>query len=214
MMLLKGWTQYVSKFGNLSSNQKTGTIQFSFQYQRRAMSSNVQTTMQLCSFHILSRQCSKSLKVGFSSTWNKNFQMYKLGLEKAEEPEIKWPTYIESWRKQGSFRKKSTSALLTTWKPFTVWITTNCAKFLESREYQTTLPVSWKTFKQVKKQQLEPYMEQLTSSKLGKEYDKAVYCHSVYLTYMQITVLGAAVDGVTKSQNILCKMLGWMNHKL
>ena len=67
---------------------------------------------------------------------------------------------------------------------------------------------------QVKKQQLELYIEQLTGSKLGKEYDKAVYCHSVYLTYMQITVLGAAVDGVTKSQNILCKMLGWMNHKL
>ena len=125
--------------------------------------------------------------------------MFKLGLEKAEEPEIKWPTYIESWRKQGSFRKKSTSALLTTWKPFTVWITTNCAKFLESREYQTTLPVSWKTFKQVKKQQLEPYMEQLTSSKLGKEYDKAVYCHLVYLTSMQSTS---------------CEMPGLMTHKL
>ena len=38
-----------------------------------------------------------------------------------------------------------------------------------------------------KKQQLEPYMEQLTGSKLGKEYDKAVYCHTVYLTYMQNT---------------------------
>ena len=38
----------------------------------------------------------------------------------------------------------------------------------------------------IKKQQLEPYMEQqLTGSKLGKEYDKAVYCHSVYLTYIQ-----------------------------
>ena len=40
---------------------------------------------------------------------------------------------------------------------------------------------------QVKKQQLEPHMEQLTGSKLGKEYDKAVYCHPAYLTYMQST---------------------------
>ena len=39
----------------------------------------------------------------------------------------------------------------------------------------------------VKKQQLEPYMEQLTGSTLGKEYDKAVYCHSAYLTFMQST---------------------------
>ena len=42
---------------------------------------------------------------------------------------------------------------------------------------------------QVKKQQLEPYMEQLTGSKLGKEYIKAVYCHPAYLTYMQNTEL-------------------------
>ena len=51
----------------------------------------------------------------------------------------------------------------------------------------------------IKKQQLESDMEQLTDSKLGKEYVKAVYCHPVYLTYMQSTS---------------CEMLGWMNHKL
>ena len=52
---------------------------------------------------------------------------------------------------------------------------------------------------QVRKQQLDPYMEQLTGSKLGKEYNKAVFCLPVYLTYMQRTS---------------CEMLGWMNHKL
>ena len=52
---------------------------------------------------------------------------------------------------------------------------------------------------QVKRQQLELDMKQWTSSKLGKEYIKAVYCHPVYLTYMQ-----------SKS----CEMLGWMKHKL
>ena len=58
-------------------------------------------------------------------------------------------------------------------------------KFLKSWEYQTTLPVSWETCLWVKKQQLELNMEQLTGSKLGKEDDKAVYCHPACLTYMQ-----------------------------
>ena len=51
-------------------------------------------------------------------------------------------------------------------------------------EYQTTLPASWEIYMQVKKQQLEPEMEQHTGSKLGKVYVKAVYCHPVYLTSM------------------------------
>ena len=55
-------------------------------------------------------------------------------------------------------------------------------KILQVLEYQTTLPDSWKTCMQVKKQQLELNMEQWTGSKLGKEYIKAVYCHPVYLT--------------------------------
>ena len=70
-----------------------------------------------------------------------------------------------------------------------------------SKEYQSclsTLPASGETCVQVKKQLLEPDMEKQTSSKLGKEYEKAVYCHLAYLNYMQST---------------LCKMPGWMNHK-
>ena len=72
-------------------------------------------------------------------------------------------------------------------------------KFFKSWEYQTTFPASWEICIQVKKQQLEPDMEQQTGSKLGKEYVKAVYCHLAYLTYMQSTS---------------CEMLGWMKHKL
>ena len=56
------------------------------------------------------------------------FQMFKLDLEKAEEPEIKLPTSIGSSKKQTSSRKTSTSALLTMPKPLTVWITINCGK--------------------------------------------------------------------------------------
>ena len=68
-------------------------------------------------------------------------------------------------------------------KPLTMWITTNCGKYLKRWEYQTTWPASWETCIQVKKQQLELDVEQQTGSKLGKEYIKAVYCHPVYLTY-------------------------------
>ena len=67
-----------------------------------------------------------------------NFQIFKLNLEKAEKPEMKLPTSIGSSKKQESSRKTSTSALLTIPKPLTVWITTNCRKFLKRWEYQTT----------------------------------------------------------------------------
>ena len=61
------------------------------------------------------------------------FQIFKLYLEKAEEPEIKLSTFIGSSKKQESSRK--TSALLTMPKPLTVWITTKCEKFLKKWEY-------------------------------------------------------------------------------
>ena len=75
--------------------------------------------------------------------WTLNFLMFKLVLEKAEEPEIKLPTSAGSWKKQESSRKTSISALLTMPKPLTVWITTNCGKFFKRWEYQTTWPVFW-----------------------------------------------------------------------
>ena len=58
-----------------------------------------------------------------------NFQMFKLVLEKAEEPEIKLPASIGSSKKQESSRKTSISALLTMPKPLTVWIAIDCGKF-------------------------------------------------------------------------------------
>ena len=90
-------------------------------------------------------------------------------------------------KKQESSRKTSTSALLTTPKPLTVWITINCGKFLKRWEYQTSWPAPWEICMQVKKQRLELDMEQQTGSKSGQEYIKAVYCHPAYLTYMQST---------------------------
>ena len=124
-MLLKCYTQYASKFGKLSSGHRTWKGQFSLQSQRKAMPKNVQTTTQLHSFHILEKQCSKFSKPGFSNMWTVKFQMFKLDLEKPEEPEIKVPTSVGSSKKQQSSRKTSISALLTMPKPLTVWITIN-----------------------------------------------------------------------------------------
>ena len=67
-----------------------------------------------------------------------NFQLFKLVLEKAEEPEIKLPTSAGSSKKQESSRKTSIPALLTMPKPLTVWITINRGKFFKRREYKTT----------------------------------------------------------------------------
>ena len=113
---------------------------------------------------------SKFSKPGFNNTWIVNFQMFKLVLEKAEEPEIILPKSTRSSKKQKSSRKTSPSALLIIPKPLTVWITTNCEKFFKRWEYQTTWPASGETYMQVRKQQLEPDMEQQTGSKLGKKY--------------------------------------------
>ena len=92
--------------------------------------------------------------------WTVSFQMFKLDLEKAEEPEdqaanIRW--IIEKARELQ--KKTSISALLIMPKPLTVWIITNCGKFFKSCEYQTTWPASWEICMQVKKQQLELDME-------------------------------------------------------
>ena len=113
--------------------------QFSFQSQKRAMPKNVQTTMQLHSFNKLARLYSKSFKLGFSSTWTENLQMYKLDLEKVERPaNICWVT-----EKAREFQKYiyfffidytkeihlplQIHLLLLHWLhyTFTVWITTN-----------------------------------------------------------------------------------------
>ena len=91
--------------------------------------------------------------------------MFKLVLDKAEEPEIKLPTSDGSSKKQESSRKTSIYALLTMPKPLTVQITVNCGKFWKRWVYQTSWPASWKIYMQVRKQQLELAMEQHTGSK-------------------------------------------------
>ena len=105
----------------------------------------------------------KILQARLNNTWAMKFLMFKLDLEKAEEPEIKLPTSTGSSKKQESSRKTSISALLTMPKPLCV--SQQTGKFWKRWEYQTTWPASWEICMQVRKQQLELDIEQQTGSK-------------------------------------------------
>ena len=144
-------------------------------------------------FHMMYSACKLNKQGDNVQPWHTPFPIWK-------QSTVPCPVLpVASSKKRDSSRKTSISALLTMPKPLTVWITTNCGKFLKRWDYQTTIPASWETCMQVRKQQLELDMKQQTVSKLGKEYVKAVYCHPAYLTYMPSTSW---------------ETLGWMKHKL
>ena len=121
--------------------------------------------------------------------------MFKLVLEKAEEPEIKLPNCRWIMEKAREFQKNIYVCFIDYAKDFDCVDHNKLWKILRW-EYQTTWPASWEICMQVRKQQLELDMKQQTGSKLGKEYFKAVYCHPAYLTYMQSTTY---------------EVLSWMN---
>ena len=135
-MLLKCCIQYASKFGKLSRGHRTGKGLFSFQSQE----GQCQRMFKLpysCSYFTFQQDSAQN-----PSGQTENLQLYKLDLEKAEEPMIKLAAFVGSQRKQKNSRKTSISASLSLLKPLTVWITTNLGKFLKRQEYQTTLPAS------------------------------------------------------------------------
>ena len=94
--------------GKLSSGHRTGKGQFSCQSQRKAMPKTVQTTTQFHSSHML--VMFKIYEARLQQYVNCELQMFKLDLEKAEEPEIKLPTSVGASKKQENSRKTSTSA--------------------------------------------------------------------------------------------------------
>ena len=93
-----------------------------------------------------------------------NFQMFKLVLEKAEEPETKLPTSAGSWKKQ-EFQKNIYFCFIDYAKAFDYVDLNKLWKILKEMEYQTTWPASSETYMQDRKQQLELDMEQQTGSK-------------------------------------------------
>ena len=165
-MLWKCCTQYVSKFGKHSSGHRTGKGQFSFQSQRKAMPKNVQTTTQLHSSHTLVKVILKILQASLQQYVNHELPDVQAGFRKGRRTRDQIANICWIIKKSKRVPEKtSISALLTMPKPLTVWITINCGKFFRRWEYQTTLPASWETYMQVRKQQLELDLEQQTDSK-------------------------------------------------
>ena len=116
---------------------------------------------------MIARKCSKSFKLGFSSTWTENFQMYKLDLEKHRATRDQIANMCWVIEKVREFQKNIYFCFIDYFKAFDCVDNNKLWKILKKmRLYQTTLPASWETYMQVKKQQSEPDMEQQTSSKL------------------------------------------------
>ena len=105
-MLLKCCTQYVNKFEKQQRPQDWKRSVF-IPIPKKDSDKECSNCTQLHSFNELARQCSKSFKLGLNSTYTENIQMFKLGLEKAEAPEIKLPTSVGSSKKQENARKKN-----------------------------------------------------------------------------------------------------------
>ena len=111
-------------------------------------SSNYLTVLH--SSHTLAKKCSKFSKPGFSNTWTMNFQMFKLDLEKAEEPEIKLSTSVGSEKA----RVPEKHLLLLYWLCKSLWLCgsqKDCGKFLKRWKYQITWPASWEICMQIQK---------------------------------------------------------------
>ena len=79
-------------------------------------------------------------------------------------------------------------------KPLPVWITTKCGKLLKRWEYQTTLTISWETLMQVKKQQLEPDIEQWTGSKLRRVRQGCILSPCLFNLYAEYIMQNAGMD--------------------
>ena len=163
------------------------------------MPKNVQITEQLHSLPMLVRLCSKSFQLGFSSTWIKNFQIYKLGLEKAEELDIKLPTFVGSLKKAREFQKNIYFCFIDYTKTFDCVDCNKLWKVLKEMGTPEHLTYLLRRLYMGQEAVVRTLHGTTDLFKIGKEYDNAVYCHRVYLTYMQ---------------SISCKILGWMSYKL
>ena len=150
MMLWKCCTQYVSKLENSAVATGLEKVSFHSNPKERHCQRMLKYRIIVLVSHA-SKVMLKILQARLQPYMNcELLDVQCLVLEKAEEPEIKFPTSTGSSKKQESSRKISISALLTMPKPLTVWITVNCGKFRKRWEYQTTWPASWEICMQVR----------------------------------------------------------------
>ena len=124
----------------------------------------------------------KILQARFQQYVNWELPDVLAGFRKGRGTRVNYQHPLDHQKSKRAPEKKVYFCFIDYTKVFDMWFTTNCETFFKRQEYQTTLPASWETCMQVKKQ---PDVEQRTGSKLGKKYIRAIYCHSAYLTYMQ-----------------------------
>ena len=144
------------------------------------MPKNIQTMAPLCSFCMLVRLCSKSFKLALGSV-KQELPDVQAGFRKGRGTRDQIASFRWIIQKAREFQKNIYICFIDYTKAF------DCVDHNKLWKILKEMGI-WPLYlspEQVKKQQLEPYMEQLTGSKLRKEYNKAIYCHPVCLTYMQ-----------------------------
>ena len=150
-MLLKCCTQYARKFGSLSNGHRTGKTQFSFQFQRKAVPKNVQTTAQLHSSHTLAN---KILQARLQQYMNWELADVQSEFRKERGTRVKIANICWIIEKARELQKNIVFHFIDYAKAFDCVDHNNLWKTLKEMGYQTTLPASWKILMQVKKQQL------------------------------------------------------------
>ena len=151
------------------------------------MPKNAQTSSQLHSSHTQVKLYSKFSMLGFSSTRTVNFQMLKLGLEKAEEPEIKLPTSIGSLEKQKSSRKNIYFCFIDYVKAFDYVNHNKLCKVVKEMGIPDHLTCLLRNLYAGQEVTVRTGHGTINWFQIGKGCIKAVYCYPAYLIYMQST---------------------------
>ena len=151
MMLWKCCTQYVSKFGKLSSGHGTGKGQFSFQSPKKSNAKECSNYRTIGVISHASKVMLKILQARLQQYVNCELPDVQADFGKSRETRDQIANICWIIKKEESSRKTSISTLLTMPKPLTVWITIHCGKFWKRWEYQTTWPPSWDICMQVRK---------------------------------------------------------------
>ena len=147
----------------------------------------------LISHAIVARLCSKSFKLGFNNTWTKNFQTYKLGFEEAEEPEIRLPSFVGSWRKQECSRNNIYFCLA------------DCTKAFDCVDHKL-----WKVPKEMR---VPDYLTCLLQSVYaGHEASKDRPWSNSLVKNWESRMTRLYI--VIYTHNTSCEMPAWMHHKL
>ena len=164
MMLWKCCTQYASKFGKFSSGHRTGKCVF-IPIPKKGNAKECSSYHTIALISHASKVMLKILQARVQQYLNHELPDVPAGSRKGKGTRDQIANICWIIEKAREFQITSTSALLTMPKPLTVWTTINCGKFWKRWEYQTTWSASCEICMQVRKQQLELYMEQQTDSK-------------------------------------------------